>query len=96
MVPTIEHPNAAWVHGFVMRRKFMSPSKIEVGKTYCNRGKGRTMRTVLEISEESIAPWFSNSEPPSEPVVRYAQNGVEERLYLSSFAAWCGREVTPA
>jgi hypothetical protein len=30
----------------------MSPSKIEVGKTYCNRGKGTTRRTVLEISDK--------------------------------------------
>jgi hypothetical protein len=74
----------------------VSPSKIEVGKTYCNRGKGRTMRTVLEISDKLQAPWFSNGDRPNEPVVRYVQNGVEENLYLSSFAAWCGREVASA
>lgn len=74
----------------------MSPSKIEVGKTYCNRGKGRTMRAVLEISDKLKAPWFSSGDRPKEPVVRYLQNGVEEKLYLSSFAAWCGREVESA
>ena len=74
----------------------MAPSKIEVGKTYCNRGKGRTTRTVLEISEKLKAPWFSDGERPNEPVVRYVQNGVEEKLYLSSFASWCGREVPSA
>ena len=72
----------------------MSPSKIEVGKTYCNRGKGRTRRTVLEISDQLTAPWFSTGERPNEPVVRYKQNGVEETLYLSSFASWCGGEVS--
>ena len=72
----------------------MSPSKIEVGKTYCNRGKGRTRRTVLEISDQLKAPWFSMGERPNEPVVRYTQNGVEETLYLSSFASWCGGEVS--
>lgn len=70
----------------------MPPSQIKVGSTYCNRGKGLTTRTVLEISDKLKAPWFSE-ERPDEPVVRYSQNGIEERLYLSSFAAWCGREV---
>jgi hypothetical protein len=72
----------------------MSPSQIKVGCTYCNRGKGRTRRTVLEISDKLKAPWFSEGERPSEPVVRYRQGDTEERLYLSSFARWCGREVT--
>lgn len=57
----------------------MSPSKIEVGKTYCNRGKGRTTRTVLEISDNLKAAWFSNGDRPHEPVVRYIQNGVHLR-----------------
>ena len=74
----------------------VSPSKIEVGKTYCNRGKGRTTRTVLEISDKLTAPWFSSGDRPSEPIVRYEQNGVEETLYLRSFAAWCGQEVSSA
>lgn len=72
----------------------MSPLKIEVGKTYCNRGKGRTLRTVVEISDKLEAPWFSRSDRSNESVVKYVQNGVEATLYLSSFAAWCGREVT--
>ena len=72
----------------------MPPTKIEVGKMYCNRGKGLTTRKVLEISDKLKAPWFSSGDRPSEPVVRDEQNGVDGKLYLSSFAAWCGREVT--
>jgi hypothetical protein len=72
----------------------MSPSKIEVGKTYCNRGKGRTLRTVLEISRDIPVTWYSPNDRPDDPVVRYSQAGVEGCLYLRSFATWCGREVT--
>lgn len=71
----------------------MSPSKIKVGRTYCNRGKGKTRRTVLEISFDLKAPWFSDNPRPNEPVVRYKQDGLEANLYLSSFASWCGKEV---
>ena len=74
----------------------MSPAKIESGKTYCNRGKGRTQRTVLEISDKLQAEWFSHLARPSEPVVRYSQEGTEATLYLSSFASWAGREVPSA
>jgi hypothetical protein len=71
----------------------MKPSEIQVGKTYCNRGKGKTKRTVLEISFDLEAPWFSSSNRPKEPIVRYRQKSYEANLYLSSFAAWCGKEV---
>lgn len=71
----------------------MLPSKIEAGKTYCNCGKGLTTRTVLEISRELTAPWYSTNKRPDEPVVRYLQGHAQKTLYLSSFAAWCGKEV---
>ncbi len=86
----------AWVCYAQDWRFRVSPSKIEVGKTYCNRGKGRTRRTVLEISDQLKAPWFSSNERPNDPVVLYEQDGVQGTLYLSSFAAWCGREVGSA
>lgn len=74
----------------------MKPSEIHVGRTYCNRGAGRTTRTVLEISKELPAPWFSMSPRPDEPVVRFRQPGQEKDqfLYLQSFASWAGREVS--
>ena len=70
----------------------MKPIDIKVGKTYCNRGKGRTHRTVLEIGID--VPIHQCFEPrPGEMVVRYSKCGKEESLYISSFAAWCGYEV---
>jgi hypothetical protein len=74
----------------------MSPKDIEVGKTYCNRGKGKTRRKVLEISDKLEAPWFSSGDRPNETVVRFEQAGEEHTLYLSSFAHWCGREIVEA
>lgn len=79
----------------------MKPSLIQVGKTYRNRGKGRTTRTVLAIvTDGSIRPhWFSSSPAPNEPVVVYRQGGPdtdssrESSIYLKSFATWCGEEV---
>jgi hypothetical protein len=68
----------------------MKPREIEAGKTYHNRGKGRTRRTVLAISDKLRAPWFSMSEKPDEPVVLYRQGAETARLYLRSFAAWAG------
>ena len=74
----------------------MKPSEIKVGATYVNKGAGRTKRKVLGISNE-LRPsvWFGNgmTEPPNEPGVEYEQAGSVWRLYLSSFASWCGKEV---
>ena len=71
----------------------MKPKDIEVGKTYTNKGKGRTVRRVLDIGNHLDAPWFSSNKRPAEHVVKYIQEGREYTLYLSSFASWCGREV---
>lgn len=71
----------------------LPPSKIEIGKTYCNSGSGRTTRTVLDIRYGLTVNWLSLTARPTEPVVRYVQNGTEKTLYLSSFARWCGAEV---
>ncbi|MER2513128.1 MAG: hypothetical protein ABTQ25_12075 [Nitrosomonas ureae] len=74
----------------------MSPLEIEVGKTYTNRGAGKTQRTVIAIGDEYRPERFwSSNEPPNEPGVLYEQNGKRRNLYLGSFAQWCGKEVTP-
>ena len=77
----------------------MRPEKIEVGKSYANRGKGKTTRTVIAIGEEHRPRTFLNATgtPPSpnDMGVLYEQNGKQRNLYLHSFAAWCGKEVTP-
>jgi len=77
----------------------MKPSEIQVGKTYRNRGKGQTQRTVLVISKTIKPHWFGRGNPPSEPGVRFIQEdanhyaSLQDCLYLSSFAAWAGSEV---
>jgi hypothetical protein len=77
----------------------MKTSKIEVGKTYQNRGKGRTLRKVLAIGDKHRPKEFlSPFRPPDEPGVLYeAVNGRDAgkkfNLYISSFRHWCGKEV---
>jgi hypothetical protein len=71
----------------------MKPSAIQVGKTYRNKGEGSTLRTVLEINPDLEVRWLSPYPRPKDTVVRYEQGGKEGRLYLQSFAAWCGGEV---
>lgn len=72
----------------------MKPSDIEAGKMYRNRGKGKTVRRVIAIGDDHKPDrWYSDSTPPNEPGVLYAdRKGRHERLYLSSFAAWAGAE----
>ncbi len=78
----------------------MKPSDIKVGKTYVNRGAGRTERTVSEIVEPenfqaSGEPpmWFGAGDAPTEPYVVFSQDGRRDStLYVSSFAAWAGKE----
>lgn len=77
----------------------MKPNQIEAGKTYINRGKGTTKRTVLAISDEHIPmTYYGPNRPVGEPGVLYKRvypNGdyCVEKLYLSSFATWAGKEV---
>lgn len=77
----------------------MRPLEIEVGKTYTNRGAGKTTRTVIAIGVEHQPKqyWNATGTPPNseEPGVAYEQKGKLRHLYLHSFAAWCGKEVTP-
>lgn len=77
----------------------MKAHEIEVGKTYTNRGAGKTARTVIAIGVEHRPSQFWNNTGippnPDEPGVLYEQNGAQRHLFLSSFAAWCGKEVTP-
>lgn len=75
----------------------MKPSEIQVGKTYVNRGAGRTRRTVIDIGPH-VAPgrWLGDPDKkpaPGTPVVRFEQGGVRDSLYLQSFAAWAGKEA---
>ena len=78
----------------------MKPSEIQIGKTYVNRGAGRTKRTVLGIGmEHRPARWLGDPErEPVEPGVWFAQtggslHGLQDQLYLSSFAQWAKAEV---
>ena len=70
----------------------MKRSDIKVGKTYVNRGKGQTRRTVLAIGNEVHPDWYGGEMPPNEFGVEYLQDGKTHSLYLSSFASWAGKE----
>lgn len=73
----------------------MKPSHIKAGHTYHNRGKGKTKRTVIAIGREHAPKkWLGGGPRPDEPGVLYEQEGIRAYLYLSSFAAWCGGEVS--
>lgn len=72
----------------------MKPSDIKVGSTYTNKGAGKTERKVIAIGDEHRPSQFwSPNPPPEEPGVLYEQKGKQDKLYLSSFAAWCGKEA---
>lgn len=75
----------------------MKASDIKAGKTYKNRGAGRTRRTVIAIGDEHRPKhWYGDHDkgPPSEPGVLFTQgnSSVERTLYLSMFAQWAGNE----
>jgi len=70
----------------------MKPQDIKVGRTYRNKGAGRTKRKVLEISPDLKVRWLGEGDPPKEPVVRFEQEGNESMLFLGSFASWAGKE----
>lgn len=75
----------------------LKPCEILVGRTYKNRGAGRSLRRVVEISDaQRPADWLGKGPAPAEPGVLYEQMGVRgrrDKLYLSSFATWAGGEV---
>jgi len=76
----------------------MKRADIKVDHTYRSRGVGRTTRKVLAIGPEyQPHVWLGDPDrkpPPDAPGVEYAQNGHVHRLYLFSFAAWAGSEVS--
>ncbi len=71
----------------------MKPEEIKVGRTYRNKGSGRTRRKVVSIGDRTPEHWFSSGPRPDEPGVHFEDNrGRRETTYLKSFAAWCGGE----
>ena len=75
----------------------MKTTQIEVGKTYANKGAGKTFRKVLAIGDEHRPKfWFSGKQPPDEPGILYEQTGRNAgigNLYITSFSSWCRCEV---
>jgi len=80
----------------------MSPNQIEVGKTYCNRGAGKTRRTVVLITcqdPDSDSCFYIGYKPhKGKTKVFFQQYGLGRQvstwfLLLDAFAAWAGREV---
>jgi len=73
----------------------MRVDDIKVGKTYCNRGKGKTHRKVIRISDNAECQWLSSRPAPKESVVEFIHEngqfkGQKDALYISSFAQWAG------
>ena len=64
--------------------------EIDVGKTYTNKGAGRTRRTVIAIGMEHIP---ARNDPSSSNGVLYEQKGFRSTITLKSFATWAGKEV---
>ena len=79
----------------------MKTTQIQIGKTYTNRGKGRTSRTVTGIGAENLPNFAWNRDgkfPEGSLGVRYIQNGGQRNgremtLWLDSFASWASREI---
>ena len=72
----------------------MEQSEIKVGRTYINKGAGRTKRKVVAIGYEHKPVFYSSYLPtPNNPGVLYEQDGKLDNLYLRSFAAWCGKMI---
>lgn len=70
----------------------MKPSEIRVGKVYCNRGKGLTMRRVVDIYIRL------GMTTPHVKYIAMDATGNQLTTYsdsclVSSFAKWAGREV---
>jgi len=77
----------------------MKPSDIQIGKTYINRGAGRTHRKVLAIGDEHRPKeWSGDLSAPKQPGVLYEQQDSWDRnyrskIYLRSFVLWAGGEL---
>ena len=73
----------------------MKPSNIQVGKTYVNRGAGRTRRKVLAVRSQFDLLAMGYKVDGS--MVCYRQPvvgcGIVRWLSLSNFAAWAGKEI---
>ena len=79
----------------------MSPNKIKLWKTYCNRGAGKTRRTVVLITcqdQDSEFPYIGCKPHVGKKKVFFTQTGLGKPestgfLLLEAFATWAGREV---
>lgn len=89
--------NAAPENQVRKSNKTLKPADIKVGTTYVNRGAGKTRRKVIAIGvEHRPSRFLSMNQAPDEDGVLYEQNGKQDRLYISSFASWCGKAVEGA
>ena len=69
----------------------MRPCEIQVGKTYCNRGKGRTRREVLEVYLPEVGDWVVRFQQISSRAIIKTYD-----LGLIAFARWAGAVVEAA
>jgi hypothetical protein len=79
----------------------MSPNQLKQWKTYCNRGAGKTRRTVVLITsfdDDQGFPYIGCKPHVGKKKVYFRQYGLGGRestgfLLLEAFATWAGREV---
>jgi hypothetical protein len=74
----------------------MKTSDIKVGKTYRNRGAGKTQRRVINIGPDFHPDrYYAAERPENFPGVEFwdERNSKLGRLWLDSFASWAGSEV---
>lgn len=76
--------------------------KVEVGKTYKNRGKGTTLRRVIGIGVEyrPSQRYSSEKQDTDAKGILYQQRHIktatwsaQREMWMDSFESWCGSEV---
>jgi len=70
----------------------MKQSDIKVGKMYCNRGKGMTIRRVIDINKQ-LGHNLNDVKYMAMDVTGNQLMTYSDSCPLSSFAKWAGREV---
>lgn len=71
----------------------MKPSEIQIGKTYCNRGKGLTMRRVIDINKRVLGYNLNDVKFIAMDATSNQLTTYSDSCSVSSFAKWAGGEV---
>lgn len=63
---------------------------IKVGETYCNKGKGTTMRRVVKLDKDSV---YCHIQAYTKVIYINLQDGCQYWAWLDTFAKWAGSRV---